>query len=430
MDRTPVGLSRRSLLTAGAGLTALGLAGCGAGSQPGSAETGPAEGSIALLTPIFDGTDGKHLLESVLLPKFRQQYPKVTVSVDYTTYDKLDAKITTGLAGGAPPDVLMLGVGWVEPFAARNVLRELTPAPSTGTYAADILDSCRYGGKLYALPVMLDSRMGLYRKDLLGKAGLTKPPSTLDEIRQYAVQLTDRQGGRLNRTGLDFLSLDTRQMFETVLFAFGGALFTAGKPTFQDERGVAALQWLTDLQRKDKVIDAGFSSTTTTSLPIADGRAAMAVAHNNWWPTILKTHPETKDQLAPFLFDQSKPSIFAGGTLVSVSAQSQHPWAAQALARYLGSADVSLAASQQRGNVPAQLSSLDSPYVKGDPLVQFALSNLKYARHEGGTPAWLQIRSEFKAAVQAALLGQQSPKQALDALAKTATAAIANAAQK
>lgn len=422
-------LSRRTLLAAGVALPGAALAGCGAGSQANqAAATGPVEGAIRLLTPVYDGADGKKLLEGRLLPEFRKLHPKVTVTVDYTTYGKLNEKITTALASGAPPDLMMMGVGWIEPFAARHVLRAVSPpADLSRTYPKDILDSCRYRGTLYALPVMVDTRFGVYRRDLLADAGFDAPPSTMDELRAAAVKLTVRRGGRLTRTGLDILSLDTRQMFETVLFSMGGTLFRDGRPTFNDSTGVAALRWLTDLQRRYRVIDAGFTSSATTSLPIADGRAAMAIGHNNWWTAIGQTHPEVRDRIAPFMLNGEHPAIFAGGTLVTVSAASRHPAAAQALATYLAGPDQSLAASRQRGNVPAALSSRDSGYVKGDPLVRFALANMAHAHHEGGTPAWLTIRGDFEAAIQSALLGRKTPKAALDELAAGARSAIADA---
>jgi multiple sugar transport system substrate-binding protein len=425
------GLSRRGLLTAGASVAGLAaLAGCGARLSSPSDLGGPPEGDLTLLTPIFPGADGKALLEKRLLPTFLARFPKVTVSVDYTTYDYLNQKITTGLTTGIPADVLMVGVGWVEPFASRQILSELqVPPGGLDGYSDSVLRSCRWDGKLFALPAVLDTRFGIARRDILAQNGYDRPPRSMAELREYAIRLTQRDaGGKLLRAGLDVQSLDPRQLFETVLFAFGGDLFRDGKPAFNDPTGVAALQWLTDLQLKDKVIDQGFSSPKATTLPIADGRAALAIGHNNWWVTTTKQRPGVIDQMQPFLLDPDKPSIFAGGTLVSVSAASRHQSAAQALARFMASPDVSLAGAAQKGNVPALSQLEQSAYVR-DPkhaLVRFGLENLRYGRGEGGIPAWLPLRDELFSTVQAATTGRQSPKAAMDALAVTANAAIAD----
>jgi multiple sugar transport system substrate-binding protein len=424
-------LSRREMLAAGASVAGLAaLAGCGARLSSPSDLGGPPEGNITVLTPIFPGADGKALLEKQLLPTFLAQYPKVSVTVDYTTYDYLNQKITTGLTTGIPADVLMVGVGWVEPFASRQILSELqVPAGGLAGYSDSVLRSCRWGGKLFALPAVLDTRFGIARRDILAQNGYDRPPRSMTELREYAIRLTQRDaGGKLLRAGLDVQSLDPRQLFETVLFAFGGDLFRDGKPAFNDPTGVAALQWLTDLQLKDKVIDQGFSSPKATTLPIADGRAAMAIGHNNWWVTTTKQRPGVIDQMQPFLLQPDKPSIFAGGTLVCVSAASRHQSAAQALARFMASPAVSLAGAAQKGNVPALAQLEQSAYVR-DPkhaLVRFGLENLRYGRGEGGIPAWLPLRDELLATVQSATTGRQSPKAALDALTVTANSAIAD----
>lgn len=426
-------LSRRSLLSAGAVLAGAGaLTACGARLAAIEDTGGPPRGEITLLTPIFVGREGKELLEQKLLPRFTARYPEVTVRVEYLTgYDYLNEKITTGLTSGVPADVIMMGAGWIEPFAARDVLAELrTPADQLTGYSEQILKSCRWGGKLYALPVVLDTRFGIARTDLLAEAGFSRPPGSPDELVEYAKALTRRDGaGVLQRTGLDVLSADIRQVFETVLFAFGGDLFRDGRPAFNDETGVAALTWLTDLQQRHKVIDAGFSNSKSVAVPIGDGRAAMCIGHNNWWVTTAKQHPENLKYLKPFLLDPAKPSIFAGGTLVTVCAASRHQAAAHALATFMASPPVSLAGAQQYGNVPALAELRDTDYVRSNTLVRFALDNIRYGRAEGGVGAWLTIRDDVKTAVQSAMNGRQSPREALDQLAAAADIAIADFGQ-
>ena len=63
--------TRRSVLTA-LGLGAVAAAtGCSAsGGTTQAAADGPVEGEINLLTPLFEGSTGKELLEGKLLPAF------------------------------------------------------------------------------------------------------------------------------------------------------------------------------------------------------------------------------------------------------------------------------------------------------------------------------------------------------------------------
>lgn len=404
---------------------------CG-GPAPGSESdsTGKPTGSIRLVTPIFEGTDGQALLTRVLAD-FRKQHPEVDVEVDPTTYDKLNEKLATSIASGRPYDVMMMGAGWIPPFAARGVLAELDQSRDdlAKTYEARVVDAGVFRDKVYALPVMLDARFGIYRKDIFADAGLSAPPESFAELRSYARKLTVREsGGKLTRAGIDILSNDPRQVYETLLWAAGGELFDEEltKPTFNNAEGVAALTLMTDLVRTDKAIDVGFTRPGDTNIPILQGRAAMVLGHNNLWLEVERQAPELieQDKLGTFVITDARPALFQGGTLVAMSASSQHGAAAKALVKFLASPSVSLAASKQRGNIPAAKSTVDSAYVRENDFVRFAMRNLNFAHSEGGVPAWLEIREEFAGTVESALLGRKTPKEALDGLAATATQAM------
>jgi multiple sugar transport system substrate-binding protein len=433
MRRIDVTLNRRrSLGAAAATIGLLAAAACG-GPAPGSSATQGEEpsGEIRLLTPIFEKADGEQLLTK-LLGEFTAKYPKVNVSVDHTEYAKLNEKLTTSLASGRPYDVMMMGVGWVPPFAAKGVLADLGENQDmlAQTYHKRVVDPGVWQGRVYALPVMLDMRIGIYRKDIFAEAGISGPPRSFDELRADARKLTNRDGnGNLARAGIDILTVDPRQAFETLLWANGGELFSQdGKVAFNSAAGVGALQLMTDVIRTDKAEDVGFSQPTAPAgIPLLQGRAAMMIGHNNVWTELTKSAPDLikDDKVGTFLIANTRPAMFQGGTLATVSARTQHPAAAKALTRFLASPEVSLQASEQRGNVPAAKSAADSTFVKDNKFVQFAMQNLDAAYSEGGVAAWLTIRNDFKAAIDAATLGQKSPKQALDDLAAQAEKAMA-----
>lgn len=412
-------VSRRGFLAGGASaLTLAALTACGSSGGGGADE-------LRILTPIFDGPDGKQLLEK-LLRDFSAKNGGVKVQTDYTDYDHLNEKLTTSIASGRPYDVMLMGVGWIPPFASKGVLGDLgeSPAALAGTYNERVVRPGVYKDKVYALPIMLDTRFGIYRKDIFAQAGIKAPPKNFAEMRSLAKSLTVRDGGKLKRAGMDILSLDLRQVFEPLLWANGGELFTPdlSAPAFNSPAGVGALQFMTDIIRTDKSEDFGFTKSGDVAIPLVQGRAAMMIGHNNVWTNIEKSDPGLLhgDRLGTFVLDNVRPAIFQGGTLATMAAKSGNPEAAKALVKYLARPDVALQACAQRGNVPAAPSSLNSDYVKGNDFVRFAVRNLGSSYSEGGIPRWLDIRSEFKATVESALLGEKTPKAALDELAAKA----------
>ncbi|MFD3918887.1 ABC transporter substrate-binding protein [Streptomyces sp. NPDC058595] len=417
-------LNRRSVLAAiGAGTAAAALAGCGGGSTATDSADGPAEGEITLLTPIYEGANGKTLLEQEILGGFRKKHPDVKVNVDYTTYAQLNEKITTGLAGGLLPDVIMMGVGWIPPFAAKKAIAELPESLATAyDYEKRVLEPSRYDGKLYALPVVLDTRIVVYRKDHFAEAGIKKTPANWAELRAVAKQLT-----KDDRLGFDPFSIDLRQCWETFLFANGGRLFSEDgkKVLFTAAGGVEALQFFKDLIKDGsadyaKKTDAGAPSNVQT------GRASMMMSTSALWVQAKEQNPELieGDKLGAFVLANRRPAMLQGGTLVTQSARSKHPAAARALVEYLATPDAILGAAKQRGSVPGLRDLNESGYVKENQFVDLSLQNLEHAVSEGGTAAWMEIREKIKPTLEPAIVGGQSAKDAIAELGRLAEAAI------
>ncbi|MGC5007159.1 ABC transporter substrate-binding protein [Streptomyces sp. NBC_00353] len=417
-------LNRRSLLAAiGAGAAAAALGGCGTGTSTAGSADGPAEGEITLLTPIYEGADGKTLLEQEILGGFRKKHPKVKVNVDYTTYAQLNEKITTGLAGGLLPDVLMMGVGWIPPFAAKKAIAELPEKlASAHDYEKRVLEPSRYDGRLYALPVVLDTRIVVYRKDHFAAAGIRKTPANWAELRAVAKQLT--KDGRL---GFDPFSIDLRQCWETFLFANGGRLFSADgkKVLFNNARGVEALQFFKDLV-KDGSSDYAKKTDLGAPSNIQTGKASMMMSTSALWNQLKDTNPELieGDKVGAFILANRKPAMLQGGTLVSQSASSKHPAAARALVEHLATPESILGAAKQRGSVPGLKDLNDTTYVKENKFVDLSLQSMGDACSEGGTAAWMEIREKIKPTLEPAIVGGQSAKDAIAELGRLAQAAI------
>ncbi|BDZ41971.1 ABC transporter substrate-binding protein [Paraoerskovia sediminicola] len=433
-------LSTRTLgALSAATVLAVGLTACSSGADSASgtddaASADPADvsGDITLLTPIFEGTAGQKLLEDELLPQFYEDYPDVTVAVDYTTYGNLNEKLTTAAVSGAVPDVMLMGVGWIEGFAERGLLADQSDLGYTeekllDTYTEEIAGAGTWDGGVYAVPIMLDTRFGVANMDMLNEAGYDAPPSSWDELVEIAEATTVRDDkGTLETAGFDMLSLDARQAFETMMFSSGASLFNDDytEAAFNSPEGVSALQLMTDLVNEYEVEDIGYSSPDEAVNPLLNGRAAMGIAHNNLWTQGLEAAPEMLEKLEPFVIQGEAPGMFFGGTLATRSATSKSPEAAQALLEFLASPGPALAANEQRGNVPALTELLDSEYVEANRFVQFAMENLEVAQREGGPPEWLEVRGDFAPAVESALLEQKTPQEALDDLAGLVQTAI------
>lgn len=85
--------------------------------------------------------------------------------------------------GGSNYDVLSVDVVWTAEFAANAMLAELPKDQlQLDGYLPAAIDASTYYDKLYAMPSTSDGALLYYRKDLLDAAGITKPPTTWDEM--------------------------------------------------------------------------------------------------------------------------------------------------------------------------------------------------------------------------------------------------------
>jgi len=137
---------------------------------------------------------------------------KVVVGQDaQQDYDANPTRFLVSVAGGSPPDVMWFGRHAVAELAAKGAFE-----PLDGYIARDLAAGQRdplppthdqfyhtcwaegsYQEKTYCIPNSVDSRALIYNKDLLARAGLVdargkaKPPANWEELRDYALILTE-----------------------------------------------------------------------------------------------------------------------------------------------------------------------------------------------------------------------------------------------
>jgi len=123
-------------------------------------------------------------------------------------------KILCGIAGGDPPDVLYQDRFAVGGFAARGAFMPLDDYITGSELGWDSFyegtrAEATYGEHIYAVPWACDNRALYYNRDLLRRASLVDengdplPPRDWDELKQYAIDLTEQEDERYTRIGFD-----------------------------------------------------------------------------------------------------------------------------------------------------------------------------------------------------------------------------------
>src|SRR3954464_7974698 len=114
----------------------------------------------------------------------------VTIQRETVPGASLIPKVLQQSSSRTLPDVLMLDNPDLQQIAATGALAPIADfGLNADGYIKGVVDASTYNGKVYGLQPVTNSIGLFYNKDLLDKAGL-KPPSTWDELKAAAKQLT------------------------------------------------------------------------------------------------------------------------------------------------------------------------------------------------------------------------------------------------
>lgn len=221
-----------------------------------------------------------------LIAKFQEANPDIKVKQTTFPYADYQTKVAAAILAGQGPDVVQLFYGWTDSFISGKMIRplraEVFPAANIERDFFPIVSAMKRGNDYYGLPTAVRSLALFYNKKAFKDAGLdpNNPPKTLEELVAAAEKTTKRDGsGNITSAGmtLDMTGQDHQWWREVLIRQFGGAPYTENdtKVTYNDEAGLKALTFYTDLQKKHKVGQAGFMDEGQAAFRA--GLAAMTI---------------------------------------------------------------------------------------------------------------------------------------------------------
>lgn len=204
-----------------------------------------------------------------LIEQFEAENPGIVVNHTHFPYADYRTRIAAAVPAGEGPDVIQMFYGWVPGYLEAGLLQPLPeeyfPLQELEDEYFDIVQAMVYDGQLYAVPTAVRSLALFWNKRMFEEAGLDPetPPATLQEMVDYAVALTERDGGgNLTAVGLTMAMTgqDHHWWREVLVRQFGGQPYSddGRTVTYNDEAGAAALQYYIDMIQEHGVSDIGF----------------------------------------------------------------------------------------------------------------------------------------------------------------------------
>ncbi|TDD42511.1 sugar ABC transporter substrate-binding protein [Nonomuraea terrae] len=396
------------------------IAGCGSGGS------GSDKSAVTLwMYPVISDVAKNKTFWDKVEKDFEAANPTIDVTIDQQPWDGRQEKVTTALASRKGFDLVVLGPDQIPQYAQQGTLEPVDDvvAPDKAAYLPNSLSGLTVDGKLYGVPIYQTITAPIYNKKLFEEAGVAKAPETLAELKEAAPKLAAKGVAVLDYPGKpDALN----QSFYPILWANGGSVFSPdGKSvTVNSQEGIDSLQLLLDLKA------AGGLPENTASKgndieggPLAAGKTAMYHAATALQADQLGAAigPENVGIGLP-LEGKKRVAFGIPGGLV-LAKHSEVKDAAKKFAGYLASPEVAAALAKESGFYSAR-TDVTIPD-QSETSKQFAEA-LEYAFPGDTHPKARQVMAMIGAHVQAALIGKEDAKTALDAAAAEANELLAS----
>jgi multiple sugar transport system substrate-binding protein len=376
----------------------------------------PAMAQVTLKIWSIDGNDRVGIADTYS-KEFDEANDDIVVEYRAVPFDDLVNETLRAFATGNAPDIVSFDNPDFALFSSRGAMLDITDRIANSdvikpeNYFEGPLNSVTWDGKYYGIPKYTDTIGVFYNKDLFAKAGITEPPTTWAQFAEYAEKLTDPANNVYGATFSARAGEEGTFQFLPIIQMSGGSY---------DNVNTEGAAEVLDLWKK--MVDNGWASKDVLSLGQWDstgtfnsGNAAMAVSGP--WEIDRMVEDAKFDwgvALLPTITEGGERSSALGGFDWGIMSTTKHPDEAFRALEYFAAQDHRI--FEEFGNLPAR-NDIELP-VTGTALKDAALvvfqDQLQYAQPRGPHPDWQKISKAIYDAMQQALTGQMSAKDALD----------------
>ncbi len=310
---------------------------------------------------------------------FREEHPEINVAVEVGPHSStaFHDLLTQKLKNRSPDvDVFLMDVIWPPEFAAAGwalPLDALVPETARPEYLPGALLANTYAGKLYGVPLFVDSGVLYYRKDLLQKYQLSPPDTWEEMVRQgQRIVAEERRAGReMHGFSGQFKQYEglVCDMMEYIISNRGWIVEPdTGRVALADAPAVEAVRFV-----RDEIVGKAAPRGVLTyqepeSLDLfVQGRA---VFHRNWPYAWRVANDPARSAVAGKVgiavlprFAGGRSVAALGGWQVGIAAGSAHPAAARTFAEFLTGPRVQKILALKGGRAPTRTALYSDPEI-------------------------------------------------------------------
>lgn len=337
-------------------------------------ETKPYAGTVLRLV-----TANQPCIETTIqdsLPEF-EELTGIKVNMEVLGTDQFTNKVTVELSAKSNSlDLYFLRpLNDLKQFTMNGWLEDLTPYfANDDEYDLDdffeaSLDSCTKDGKLYGIPLVAESQIVYYRKDVFEQNGITEFPQTMDEFLEVARKLTDKENDFYGFVGRGKTNQVVTQ-FSTYLRSFGGDFNTQTESLINTPEAIEAYKFYGQLLGECGPAGAVNMSWPEAAALFAQGKAAMFADADAIYANVTETENSAVADVTGFEIMPAGPAGRAPFYAViggfSVSPFSKNKEAAVEFIKWATSKEMDVKMAQQVKNPGCRASTWDNPEATKD----------------------------------------------------------------
>ena len=382
---------------------------------------------IAVGGPLTEVIDG-------VVEDFEAENPNVSVEAIYAgNYDDTRVRALSAIEAGESPDLsVMFSIDLYE-LLSRDVIVPFNDMVQTDadaqwleSFYPGLMENGQTGGNTYGVPFQRSTIVMYWNKEAFAEAGLDpdKGPANWSEMAAMGKQIreasgNDQWGVMIPSTGYPYW------MFQALAFQNGHRLMSADgtEVYFDDPAAVEALEYWVDLGQNEGAMPDGTIEWGTLRQNFLEGETAM-MWHSTGNLTAVKNNADFEFGVAMLPARAQRGSPTGGGNFYifedTTEAERQ---AAFDLVKFMTAPERAAQWSIETGYMGVSPSAYQTEalqdYVEEFPPAAVARDQLEHATAELSTYEGGQVRQALNNAIQAALTGQKTAKEALtDAQAK------------
>ena len=359
-----------------------------------------------------------------LVTKFNRDNPDIKVEALYVGQpDAQLPKILAATVSGQPPDILWYVAQITGKLDRLGALLPLENWLNNSSIKAEIdpamFDSMKLNEHILSVPFATNNAAVFYRPSLFAQAGIKDTPKNWEELKTVARKLTQdsNNDGRPDQHGI-LLSLGKGEwtVFAWLPFVYSakGDLLEAGKPNLVNDGAIAALQLGADLVKSGVAI----LSSPERGYEIDDfvaGKAAMQIT-GPWTLAQLRTTDIDYD-VFPIPTAQKPAAVIGGENLFVFKTTPQRQQASLRFLEYILSEEFQTSWALATGYLPVNIKSQQGKeyqdFVAKNPVIEVFLKQMQWAKSRPIIPQYTRVSENLGRAIEASLLGKQTPEEAL-----------------